>query len=40
MILDVSFGGLLLFKTTDEVITIIEFITSINLQSQHRRTQA
>jgi len=38
MILDASFGGSVLFKTAEEVITIIESITSTKLRSQYGRT--
>jgi len=35
VILDASFGGLVVFKTTKEAITIIESMTFIDLRSQH-----
>jgi len=40
MILYASFGGLILFKTANEAITIIEAMTSVDLCNQHRRIQA
>jgi len=38
MILDASFSGLILFKTAEEAITIIESIASTNLRGHHGRT--
>jgi len=40
MILDASFGGLVLFKTAEEAITIIECTTSIDMRSQYGRAHA
>jgi len=40
MILDVSFGGSILFKTAEEAITIIEFMASTDLQGHNGRTLA
>jgi len=37
--LDASFGGLVLLKTIEEAITIIEYIAFTNMWGQHWRTQ-
>jgi len=38
MILGASFSGLVLFKTAEETITIIEYMASTDLQSHHGMT--
>jgi len=40
MILDASFDGSILFKTTKEAITIIEYVNSTDLRGHHGRMLA
>jgi len=39
MILDASFGGSIVFKISNEAITIIEALASVDLCNQHGRIQ-
>jgi len=39
MIMDVSYGGSILLKTTEQAITIIESMASTDMRSQHGRSQ-